>query len=178
MNKLKLISLRTKNLKKKQIISICKLKNSHWEWTVPKQLKWFKKNVKKMDINNMLLINDKLIGYTLLRKRKANQNNFFFAYYYFDSFLLLKKWRKKSFGRVLMLYNNKILNNLKKHAFLICPKNMIFFYKKYQWKVLPKSFFKLMDHKPRWFKNINNVYGMTYMLKKNNKKIFYYLNKT
>ena len=52
--KLTLISLKTKNLKKRQIISICKLKNSFFPWTIRKQLEWYKKKVKKTDINNML----------------------------------------------------------------------------------------------------------------------------
>ena len=54
MNKLKLISLKTIDLKQKQIISICKLKDTYWNWSVSNQLKWFKKNVKKSDINNIL----------------------------------------------------------------------------------------------------------------------------
>ena len=45
--KFTLISLKTKNLKKKQILSICKLKNSFWPWTIRKQLEWYKKTVKK-----------------------------------------------------------------------------------------------------------------------------------
>tara|TARA_B100001057_G_C22404923_1_gene777391 strand:- start:218 stop:406 length:189 start_codon:yes stop_codon:yes gene_type:complete len=55
--KIALISLKTKNLKKKQMISICKLKNSFWKWSIRKQLEWFKKKVKNIDINNMLMIN-------------------------------------------------------------------------------------------------------------------------
>ena len=68
-----LISKRTKRLNKKEIISICKLKNSHWKWTLKKQIQWFKKKVEPLDINNMLFFKKKLIGYTLLRKRQACQ---------------------------------------------------------------------------------------------------------
>ena len=73
--KFKLISIKTKDLKRKQILSICKLKNSFWPWTIQKQFKWYKKTTKKTDINNMLIINSKLVGYTLLRKRKGYTNN-------------------------------------------------------------------------------------------------------
>ena len=41
--KFKLISIKTKDLKRKQILSICKLKNSFWPWTIQKQFKWYKK---------------------------------------------------------------------------------------------------------------------------------------
>ena len=120
--KITLISIKTKNLKKKQILSICKLKNLYWRWTIRKQLEWHKKTSKKTDINNMLIINNRLAGYTLLRKRNAYKNNKSFIYYYFDSFVLHKKFRNKGFGKTIILFNNKILNKLKKHSFLICTK--------------------------------------------------------
>ena len=47
--KINFISLKTKNLKKKQIFSICKLKNSFWPWTIKKQQEWFRAKVKKTD---------------------------------------------------------------------------------------------------------------------------------
>lgn len=172
-----LISLKTKNLKKKQILSICKLKNSYWTWTVPKQLEWYNRIVKKADINNMMLINKKLVGYTLLRKRKAVINNKSIIYYYFDSFILHKKFRNRGLGKILMLFNNKILNMLKSHSFLTCSKKTISFYLKYNWKVLPKNNFKIMDHKPAWFNSMANINGMTFNLeKKVKKKIFYFFN--
>ena len=47
----------------------------------------------------MLLIKNKLAGYTLLRKRKAIVNNKSFIYYYLDSFIVHKKFRKKVLGK-------------------------------------------------------------------------------
>ena len=76
-----------------------------------------------------------------------------------------------------MLFNNKILNKLKKHSFLICPKKIIPFYLKCNWKILPKNKFKIMDHKPVWFSSLASANGMTYNLdRKVKKKIFYYFN--
>mgnify|MGYP001443059466 FL=1 len=100
--KVNIISVKTKNLKKNQILSICKLKNSYWYWTIPKQLKWFKKNVKKEDINNMMMFENRLIGYNLLRKRIAYVNNKPLKYIYFDSFVLDKRMRNKSLGKKLL----------------------------------------------------------------------------
>ena len=175
--KFSLISQKTKNLNKKQILDICKLKNSFWRWTMPNQLEWFKKNVKKTDINNILIIDNKLVGYTLLRKRIAYENNKPLTYYYFDTFILSKKIRNKGFGKILIQYNNKILNSLKKHSFLTCPKKTVPFYLKNNWKILPKNKFEIMDHKHAWFVNKTNINGMTYNLaKKNKKKISYFLN--
>ncbi len=176
--KINLHSKKTKNLKKKQIVSICKLKNSFWPWTLKKQLEWFKKNTKKNDLNNMLIINDKLVGYTLLRKRNAYLNKKLLIYYYFDAFVIHRKFRNKGLGKVLILFNNKIIDKQKKHSFLTCSIKNIPFYLKYNWKILPKNQFKIMDHKPYWFKkNKKTLNGMTYSFdKKFKKKILYYLN--
>ena len=76
-----------------------------------------------------------------------------------------------------MLFNNKILNKLKKHSFLTCEKKTIPFYLKYNWKILPKNKFKIMDHKPAWFSSLASINGMTHNLdRKVKKKIFYYFN--
>ena len=175
--KFNLISVKTKNLKKNQILSICKLKNSYWYWTIPKQLQWFKKNVKKEDINNMMMFKNRLIGYTLLRKRIAYVNNKPLKYILFDSFVLDKRIRNKGYGKNLILFNNKILNRIKKHSFLICTKKTISFYSKHDWKVLPRNRFKIMDHKPAWFKTKKSINGMIYNLdKKIKKRLYYYFN--
>jgi len=60
-------SLTYKHLSKKIILDICKLKNENWNYGLTSNLKWFKKKVKKKDIHNLLFLNKKLIGYTLLR---------------------------------------------------------------------------------------------------------------
>ena len=171
MKKSFLISVRTKFLKKNQIASICALKNTFWPWTQPKQIKWFKKNVKKNDINNLLIFNNQIIGYTLLRKRKSYINNKSLIYYYFDTFIVNRKYRHRGFGKALILFNIKILKKLKKHAFLTCAKKEVSFYRKYNWKILSNKMFKIMDHKHFWFKKTSNVKGMTFNLtRKVNKK--------
>lgn len=179
MRKLKidLISLKTQNIKKKQILNICKLKNSFWRWTILNQLEWYKKHVKKKDINNMLMLDNKLAGYSLLRKRIAYVKNKPLIYYYFDSFIVRKKIRNKGFGKILIQFNNKILKNLKKHSFLICTKETTSFYLKYGWKILPKNKFEIINYTHAWLKNKTSIYGMTYNLdRKIKRKIFYNFN--
>ena len=64
-----LLSKKTKQLQKDQIIQICKLKNTHYKYGFKSNFDWFKKNVKTEDIHNLIYYNSKLIGYTLLRIR-------------------------------------------------------------------------------------------------------------
>lgn len=173
---LKLFSVKTEDLKKKDIISICKLKNSYWKWTIKNQINWFKKNVKKKDINVMLISNEKLVGYTLLRKRKAYNDKKKLNYLYFDTFMIDQKFRNKGLGEKLIKFNNNIIKKSKKHSFLICPKKVIPFYNKFGWKVLKKNKFKVMDHKSNWFTHDSKQNGMTYELNKREEKIFYFFN--
>ena len=177
MKKINLISVRAKDLTKKQILLICKLKNSFWTRTVPDQLKWFKKNVKKMDINNMIIINGNVVGYTLLRRRRAYIENKSISYFYFDTFLVRSDLRKKGLGETLMIFNNKIIKSFKRHSFLICKSKLISFYVKFNWKILPGIKFKIMDHKPASPSIGSNINGMNYNFnKKIKKKIIYYIN--
>ena len=69
MNYLEFKSVETTKLKKKEILSICKLKNTEWKYGIKSQLMWFKKNIKTNDIHNMVFLRKNLIGYNLLRKR-------------------------------------------------------------------------------------------------------------
>ena len=45
-------SKKTKELNKKIIFQICKLKNYHWKFGFSNQLKWFDQNIRKDDIHN------------------------------------------------------------------------------------------------------------------------------
>jgi hypothetical protein len=174
---MQLISKKTKNLTKQQKLSICKLKNTYWHWTLKNQYQWFKENVRAADINNILKVKNKIVGYTLLRKRKAYHKKKILRYLYFDTTIIKKSLRNKGYGEVLMHYNNKIINRQRIHSFLTCPKKLTSFYSKYEWKILSKNKFKILDHNPIWFKKAVRLNGMVFKLdKKYKSKINYYLN--
>ena len=88
-----LISKTTSLLSKKEIKNICILKDTQWKYGIKSQLNWYKKNIKKEDIHNLLFINSKLIGYTLLRKRMCFVNKVKKKYLLFDTLVLDKKYR-------------------------------------------------------------------------------------
>ena len=66
---LKLISKKNKKLTLNELNSICLLKDEEWKYGLYSQKKFFKKTSKKEDLCNFLYLNDKLIGFTILRKR-------------------------------------------------------------------------------------------------------------
>ena len=59
----KLFSIRSSKLNNSQIKAICFLKDEHWKFGIKSQMKWYKKNVKKNDIHNLLYIKSEFVGY-------------------------------------------------------------------------------------------------------------------
>ena len=162
----------TSKLKKKEILDILKLKNSHWDFGISSQLKWFnnKRNVFKDDFHFFLKKKEKIIGYVQIGKRKYILNLKEKNYYLFRTLIILKKERGEKLANKIMREVSDFIKRKKMPSFLICKKNLIKFYKKYGWVRLNKKKFNIEDHK-------NSMSGMIYNLnKKDKKKIikFYY----
>ena len=155
-----LLSKKTTQLKASEIIEILRLKNSFWKFNIKSQKKWFELNVKRKDIHNLLFLDNKLIGYTLLRFRKIKNLKKF--YFLLDTIIINKKFRKKKYGNLLMEFNNNIIYQNKKIGFLVCDKKEIQFYKKFKWKILNKKYFGMDEIK-------NFKYGMIFNNKLKNK---------
>tara|TARA_Y100001970_G_scaffold261365_1_gene344419 strand:+ start:1111 stop:1635 length:525 start_codon:yes stop_codon:yes gene_type:complete len=147
MKKLLLKSKFTKKLKKEDIESICKLKNTHWKYGLQSQINWFYKNMKDRDIHNLAYLKGKLVGYVSLRKRNFTLNNKKKRYLYFDTLIVLKKYRNFEIGHKLLNFTVKVIKKSKLHSMLICKKKVIKFYKKYKWKKIMQNKTKIIDHK-------------------------------
>tara|TARA_Y100000741_G_scaffold364735_1_gene356743 strand:+ start:2062 stop:2583 length:522 start_codon:yes stop_codon:yes gene_type:complete len=156
--------LKKDKIKKKLKIDLCKLKKSFWKYSLKSHVEWFDENVRKNDINILLLNKGNLIGYNLLRKR-----NYYFTknknkkknYFYFDTLIVRKEFRKKNLSKKIL---NKSINISRKSnlpLILICKKQHVSFYKKFSFKLLKKNNIKFMDHR-------FNSYSMIYA-KKNSK---------
>jgi predicted GNAT family N-acyltransferase len=139
-----LISKKTAELTSREIIKICKLKDTFWRFGSQIQKKWFKKTIFKNDIHNMFFKGNDLIGYTCLRIRKYNKHK---KYLIFDTLIIHKKFRKKRYSSNLMNFNNIIIESKKMMAFLICDKNLVSFYKKFGWILFKDKNSKIIDHK-------------------------------
>jgi|TARA_B110000196_G_C21047520_1_gene615637 hypothetical protein len=147
MNNLVFKSITTKKLKKEEILSICKLKNTYWKYGVKSQLKWFKDNIKKNDFHNLVYLKKKLIGYNLLRKRTFLLKKQKKSYLYFDTLIVLEKYRKIKIGHQLCNFIVGIIKKSKLHSMLICEKKSVGFYAKYRWMEILKTKFEISDHK-------------------------------
>ena len=141
-----LVSKKNFQLSKKEIKDICLLKDNQWKFGIKSQLNWYRKNIKKEDIHNMMFINSKLIGYTSLRRRKCLVNKVLKKYLLFDSFVLDKKYRNKKLSNLIMYFDNEIIKQNKILSFLICKKDLVDFYKKFNWKLIKNNNISIPDH--------------------------------
>jgi hypothetical protein len=149
-----LINKLTTNLKKTEIKEILKLKNQEWRYGFNSQQLWFKKYIKSNDIHIILLIDNKIQAYTCLRNRSYKIGKNFYKYLFFDTLIVRNNVRKKGFGKLIMEYNNYIINKQKKPSFLVCRKKNIKFYIKNNWKLINGDHYKIMDNS---YKNQNGM---------------------
>ena len=171
MHNLILKTILTKKLKKKEILSICKLKNTQWNYGVGSQLKWFSENIQDNDIHNLAYFKNKVVGYGLLRKRNFLLKKKKYPYLYYDTLIVLKKYRELKIGDKISNLTVKTIKNLKLHSMLICEKKIIPFHKKYKWKKITKRRTKILDHKyPKDFSIM--CLNQTETIKKGNIKYF------
>tara|TARA_B110000971_G_scaffold210320_1_gene237402 strand:- start:93 stop:617 length:525 start_codon:yes stop_codon:yes gene_type:complete len=146
MKELILKSILTKKLKKSAVLSICKLKNTHWKYGIKSQLKWFNECIEDNDIHNLAYIKKKLVGYVLLRNRNFLLKKKKFNYLYFDTLIVSKRYRKKKIAYKLAGLTAKVIKKSKLHSMLICEKKTEIFYKKNKWEKMTKKNFKILDH--------------------------------
>ena len=142
---IKLISQSTNQLKSDTIIEICNLKDQQWVYGLKSQKQYIIKYSKPLDLHNCLYFNEKLIGYTHLRKRTFNFNIKKNKYYLLDSFIINKKFRGKNFSKILMNFNHSMIIQSNIMSILFCDKKLINFYKKNKWKKLLKSKINILD---------------------------------
>lgn len=137
-NKFSLKSIVSDKLTNKEIKEICLLKDKKWKFGIKSQIKWFKSNIKKYDMHNLLFIKSKLIGYTLLRKRTCEIKNLNkkFQYALLDTLIINKKYRNIGLSNLLMTFNNMVIKQSNYLSFLICKKDLVNFYKKNRWTII------------------------------------------
>jgi len=147
MKELLLKATLTKKLKKNEILSICKLKNTHWKYGISSQLNWFNEHIKQNDIHNLAYLKKKLVGYVLLRKRNFLLKKKQRKYLYYDTLIVAKKQRKQKIAHKLSSLIENVIKKSKLHSMLICEKKIEPYYKKYKWKKINNKKSKIMDHK-------------------------------
>jgi hypothetical protein len=170
---IRLISIKTNELKKKEILQICNLKNTKWNYGVKSQFTWFKKNIKEKDIHILLYLKNNLVGYLSLRRGflilKKKKKKFKKKFLLFDTFVIKKKFRNKKLSYLLMLSALDVISKTKLLSCLICKKSLLFYYLKFNWKKISKFIIKIPG------KNLKG-FNILYFQRKINNKLFQFDN--
>ena len=147
MEKTRIIIKETCRLSPTELKNILNIKNTFWKYGLPSQRKWFKKNVQPKDYNFLFFLGKKMIGYTLLRKRKyrvkTKESNFFLL----DTIIIDKKYRSLKYGSKLIKIINNFIKRKKIISILYCQKKIVDFYKKNRWCIIPKKIIPFFFHK-------------------------------
>ena len=147
--------IKNKNLKTNDLDKIVKLKNSKWKYNLKNHKIWIKKNLKPQDVHFLLIKKNVLVGYNLLRNRKLEiETNSLkvskkLTFYYFDTFIIDKESRKKGLAKLFIKNINKYILKQKKLGLLLCKKDHLEFYKKFNWNLVNKNYFKIIDKKTK-----------------------------
>tara|TARA_B100001248_G_C27283886_1_gene409084 strand:- start:38 stop:580 length:543 start_codon:yes stop_codon:yes gene_type:complete len=141
-------SIVSSKLTNNEIKQICLLKDKQWKSGLKSQLKWFKNNIKKIDLHSLFYIKSKLAGYTLLRKRTCKIENLKKNIHYllFDTLVIDKKFRGMKLSDLLMTFNNTVIKQSGLPSFLICSTDLVGFYKKNNWTKISNKDFSVIDH--------------------------------
>jgi predicted GNAT family N-acyltransferase len=142
-------SIITKKLTKNEIRVICLLKDEEWTYGIRSQLDWFKNNIQSCDKHNLLFINSKLVGYTVLRRKVYSFKNFKKKNFYLllDTLIVDKKYRKLKLSELLMFMNNLTIKKTGMISFLLCNNKLVKFYKMYGWKKINRKFVGVINSK-------------------------------
>ena len=81
-----------------------------------------------------------------------------------------KKYRNKGVSHFLMKLNDQVIKKNNKISFLICSNNLIRFYKRFGWRIMPKKIFSIVDHSF----DSNGMYFNSKVLNKNKYIFFFY----
>ena len=145
---IKIISLRTVELNKYLTGEILKLKDTHWKKGLQSQRKFFKKNILDKDTHILLFYGKKLSGYVLLRDRKCLYKKKTISYLLFDTLIIKENLRNKKLSSILMNFTNNIIKFKNKRSILFCNRDVIKYYKKFEWKKVSCANLKLNIKKP------------------------------
>ncbi len=160
--------IKSKNLKKKEILKICNLKNEHWKYGIKSQKNWFFQNCKKNDIHYLVFFKNNLIGYLHLAVKNLLIKSKKKKYVLFRNLIVDKKFRSKGVAEKIMFFANNYIKKQKKIGFLVCKFQLIKFYKKYGWQKYSKKQINLSDHRH------NKMFFMLFNCKEKKKIIFFY----
>lgn len=151
---MKLIKIKNKEINQLLIDKICKFKMKFWKYNFNSQLNFFYENHNSNDLHFILVNNNRILAYNVLKKRiftkiEKSKNNIKKYFFLFDSFLVDENYRNQNLGSKHLKENKIYLKKVGKPGFLLCKKKLINFYKKNGWNLIINKNFKVKNYKKK-----------------------------
>lgn len=147
-NMIKYKIFKNKNIKNNQILSISKLKDSFWRYGIKNQKIFLRSNTNANDLHILAYKNKEIVGYVNLKIKlfKKNDNTKKNKFFLFDGFIVDKRFREINIGRNIIKISKKKSKLLKMPILLLCKRSIMPFYKKLNFKIIPKKKYQLLNH--------------------------------
>lgn len=147
-NMIKYKIFKNKNIKNNQILSISKLKDSFWRYGIKNQKIFLRSNTNANDLHILAYKNKEIVGYVNLKIKlfKKNDNTKKNKFFLFDGFIVDKRFREINIGRNIIKISKKKSKLLKMPILLLCKRSIMPFYKKLNFKIIPKKKYHLLNH--------------------------------
>lgn len=148
---------------------IYKLKQTHYKYSLISQKNWFNKYINAHDMHILLFKDSKVIGYNVLKIRKLKvvykQKKIEQNCYLFDTLVINPSLRNQGLSKLIMNKSNLLIKNRNYFSVLVCLNNLVNYYKKFNWSLLPKNKIIFSENLMRNNKKVM-VYGKKFNLKK------------
>ncbi|WP_281310647.1 hypothetical protein [Flavobacterium flavigenum] len=144
-------------LTEQNLKSIVNLKKKHWDYSEEEHKRWINNNINGEDIHVLMFQNEILIGYLNLIHAEVILNNEGHFFLGIGNVCSLEKGL--GYGKELLVGMQKYLDQNNFKGILFCKDNLVDFYNKFGWKLVPKN--KIISE------NLKNVNVMFYNIDDN-----------
>lgn len=119
------------------MLEIIALKSKQWHYSVEQHLKWIDENILPDDIHVIMSDKEENLAYMNLVKISVSINNISLPFLGIGNVCAKEKGR--GYGKNILIGVNNYLVTNKLYGILLCKNDLIDFYKKYNWNLIPKQ---------------------------------------
>ena len=117
------------------ILSICKLKEQHWDYDIAEQKRWIETNMNNDDVHLLLKNQNELIGYLSMTNVSMKLDDRISNVVGIGSVCVKKDLKGEKIGFLIMQLANYYLSKGNLLGALLCKKDLKDFYIKCGWKI-------------------------------------------
>lgn len=129
--------IRHSDVSQQKLEEIIAVKSLRWPYSFAQHKDWMQENIKPGDFHILVYNEEKLIGYTNFVEVKAKVNGVEIPFMGIGNVCTAESG--KGYGNILMNELNKAVTEKKWNGLLFCKNQLVAYYEKSGWKVVPKE---------------------------------------